>query len=67
MPSIRLLSDITGPSYTLVMEMQYRNLMDFGPKMGRWLSDEKLQQFYARFVPAVRAPERTLYKMEHCV
>lgn len=67
MPSIRLLSDITGPSYTLVMEMHYRNMMDFGPKMGRWLGDEKFQQLYARFVPLCERSERTLYKMEHCV
>lgn len=64
---MRLLTDITGPSYTLVMEMHYRNMMEFGPKMAMWMSDEKLREAYARFVPLCERSERTLFKMEHCV
>lgn len=66
-PAMRLLTDITGPSYTLVMEMHYRNMMDFGPKMVRWVSDEKAREGYARFVPLCESSSRTLFRMEHCV
>lgn len=65
-PSIRIMTDITGPSYTLVMEMHYRSMMDFGPKMTRWVSDEKVHAIYDRFVPLCENSERTLYKMEYC-
>lgn len=65
-PPMRLLTDITGPSYTLVLEMHYRNMMNFGPKMTMWLSNEKFRELHARFVPHCERSERTLYKMEHC-
>lgn len=65
-PPMRLLTDITGPSYTLVLEMHYRNMMSFGPKMTMWLSNEKLRELHARFLPHCERSERTLYKMEHC-
>ena len=51
-PSIRIMTDITGPSYTLVMEMHYRSMMDFGPKMTRWISDDKVHAIYERFIGA---------------
>ncbi|MEO8067354.1 MAG: hypothetical protein ABI599_06645 [Flavobacteriales bacterium] len=65
-PPMRLISDITGPSYTLVMEMHYRNMMNFGPKMTAWLGNEKFRELHARFVPHCERSERTLFKMEHC-
>lgn len=66
-PAMRLMTDITGDSYTLVMEMHYRNMMEFGPKMAMWMSDEKLREAYVRFVPVCDSSSRTLYRMEHCV
>ena len=47
--------------------MHYRNMMDFGPKMVRWVSDDKAREGYARFVPLCESSTRTLYRMEHCV
>ena len=64
---MRIMTDLTGPSYTLVMEMHYRNMTDFGPKMHTWMSDEKLHEIYGKFVPLCESSVRTLYKMEHCV
>ncbi len=66
-PPMRLLTDITGPSYTLVMEMHYRTLMEFGPKMQMWMSDDKLRALHARFTPLCERSSRTLYNMELCV
>jgi hypothetical protein len=65
-PPMRLMTDITGRSYTLVMEMHYRNMMEFGPKMTMWLSDPKLREAYGKFVPLCESSTRTLYRMEHC-
>lgn len=65
-PAMRLMTDITGPSYTLVMEMHYRSMMDFGPKMARWISDEASHKAYERFIPLCVNSARTLYRMEHC-
>jgi hypothetical protein len=66
-PDVRLLSDITGPSYTLVTELHYRNMMEFGPKMALWMSDAAIKEAYAPFVPLCERSMRTLYRMEHCV
>jgi len=49
------------------MEMHYRTLMEFGPKMQMWMSDEKLRALYARFVPLCERSARTLFRMEFCV
>lgn len=66
-PYARLLTDITGPSYQVIMEMHYRNMMDFGPKMGVWLSDQRLRDLHQRFIPLCEQAERTLFRMEHAV
>lgn len=66
-PYTRLLTDITGPSYQVIMEMYYRNMLDFGPKMGAWLSDQRLRDLHQRFVPLCEQSERTLYGLEYAV
>lgn len=63
----RMMADVTGESYTIVMEQMHRSMMDYGPHMHAWLSDDRLKELYARFIPLCDRSRRTLYKVEHIV
>lgn len=63
----RMLTDITGESYTLIMEQVHRNMMEYGPHMHAWLTNEKLKEHYAQFMPLCDRSRRTLFKLEHMV
>ena len=63
----RMLTDVTGESYTLIMEQAHRNMMEYGPHMHAWLANEKLNELYAKFIPLCDRSRRTLFKIEHAV
>jgi hypothetical protein len=63
----RMLTDVTGESYTLQMEQVHRNMMEYGPHMGAWLSNDKLKELYAKFIPLCDRSRRRLYKVEHTI
>lgn len=63
----RMLTDVTGESYTLIMEQSHRSMMEYGPHMHAWMSNEKMTALYARFIPLCERSRRTLYKLEHTV
>lgn len=63
-PKMRLMSDMTGPSYTLILEMQLLNFIDIGFKHYQWLTSEKVAQLYQEFVPLCESAHRTLYNIE---
>ena len=64
---MRLLTDVTGDSYTLILEMSYRSMMEYGPHMHAWMTNEAHKEHYAQFVPLCDRSRRTLYKVEHVV
>lgn len=63
----RMLTDVTGESYTLIMEQSHRNMMEYGPHMSAWFSNETMKDLYARFIPLCDSSRRTLFKVEHLV
>ncbi len=63
-PKVRIMTDITGPSYTLVVELQLRDFIHIGLKNYQWLSAEKVGELYQKFIPLCESSERTLYKIE---
>jgi len=64
---LRLFTDITGRSYTLIMEQHHRNMLEYGPHQHAWLTNEELRELYKQFVPLCDHSHRTLYKLEHRV
>lgn len=66
-PQIRLLTDISGPAYTLVLEMHLNSYTDINPKNAVWATNEKLQTLYHKFLPLCESAERTYYKIESIV
>jgi hypothetical protein len=62
---VRILTDMTGPSYTLVLEMELRDLIHVGLKNYAWMTKSKIGELYQQFVPLCESSVRTLYKVEY--
>lgn len=59
----KAMTDITGPSYTLVMEIEFENLSDFETKMKTAFSNPDWQKWYQKFVPLVDSASREMYTL----
>lgn len=66
-PEMRLLTDITGHSYRIVMEMHIKSYTDIGPKNAAWMTHERFQELYEQFKPLCERAERELLKIEHII
>jgi hypothetical protein len=60
----RLLSDVTGPYYTVVMESTFDSLADFEKSAHEAMSDE-WRNWYQKFVPIVDSGRREIFTVEH--
>ena len=61
-PVDRILADVTGEYYTLVMESRVENLSQYEEAMARIGDLDAWQQAYRRFVPLVRAGRREVFR-----
>ncbi|MCC7233050.1 MAG: hypothetical protein IT242_08915 [Bacteroidia bacterium] len=64
-PEMRLLSDLSGPAYTLVVELHLKSWTDMNPKQAVWATTARFQELYKQFIPLCESAERTYYKIEH--
>jgi hypothetical protein len=62
---VRVLTDLTGPAYTLVLELELRDFIHLGLKNYQWMTKSKVGELYQNFVPLCESSVRTLYKVEH--
>ena len=60
----RLLSDLTGRGYTIVLELSYEEYAGLEPSKCLLTQQEGWSAFYAQFIPLCEYAERTLYKLE---
>lgn len=60
----RLLSDITGHGYTIVLELSYENFADLEPARCLLTKQDGWKEFYQQFIPLCEYAERTQYKLE---
>ena len=63
-PKIRMLVDLTGSSYTLIIELHLRDLMQIGFKNYQWMTTAGVHELYAEFLPICESSVRTLYRIE---
>lgn len=63
-PKVRMLVDLTGASYTLIIELQLRDLMQISFKNYQWMTTPGIHELYAQFVLICESSSRTLYKIE---
>jgi len=60
----RLLTDITGRGYTIVLELSYDNFADLEPARCLLTKQDGWKEFYQQFIPLCEYAERTQYKLE---
>ena len=60
----RLLTDLTGRGYTIVLELRYSNYADLEPAKCLLTKEEGWKEFYHQFIPLCEYTERTQYKLE---
>lgn len=60
----RLLTDITGRNYTIVLELSHTNYEDLEPAKCLLTKQEGWKAFYQQFIPLCEFSERTQYKLE---
>ena len=61
--SQRLLTDLTGPHYTLVLEWTLPNLAAMETTMSRVMGDKEWHANYEKFVPFVESGHREIFTL----
>ena len=61
---MRLLSDLSGTSYTLVVELHLKSFIDMNPTHAVWATNEDLQTLYHKFIPLCESANREYYRIE---
>ena len=59
----RFLTDLTGPFYTLVMEITYQNLADLEKSQKEVMSSKEFSEWYQRFTPIVESGHREMFNI----
>ena len=59
--SARLLTDVTGPHYTLVLEVTVANLATFEAVAPRIFGDKDFQANYQKMIPLVESGHREIF------
>jgi len=57
----RVLTDLTGPYYTFVLESEHQNLAAYEESLGSTLGAEDWGQWYQKFVPLVESGRREVF------
>lgn len=59
----RVLTDLTGPSYTLVLESTWDSLAAWEGAMKEGLGADKWQKWYQEFIPLVDSANREIFSV----
>lgn len=57
----RILTDLTGKAYTIVLEMTFENLGQYEESLKKALSTPEWKNWYAQFVPLVESSYREIF------
>ena len=60
----RLLTDVSGPAYTMVLEIYYSSFAEAEPSQCRLTHQTDWKEFYDRFIPLCERSSRTYYKLQ---
>jgi len=59
----RMLSDFTGQSYRLIMELEFESLGDIEKSMGSGMNEQAMRDWYEKFKPLVESSYREILKV----
>ena len=57
----RVLFDLVGPSYTMVLEMSHASLAAFEASMSRAMGKDEWRGWYERFIPLIESSYREIF------
>ena len=60
--NMRMLTDFTGDSYRLIMELSFGTLAEYENSMGSTINEEEWRKWYERFKPLVEHSHREILK-----
>lgn len=60
-PLSRVLTDLTGEYYTLILESEFNGLADYEVALKKVLADPEFQQEYGMFRPLIRGGRREIF------
>jgi hypothetical protein len=61
----RVLTDLSGPFFTVVMEYEVESLGEFEKGMAEAFSDPRMQEFMGRTAPLIESGRREFYTVQH--
>ncbi len=59
----RYLTDVTGPFYTLVLEITYASLADLEQQQKEVMGAKEFADWYQRFIPLVESGRREIFSI----
>ena len=57
----RLLTDLSGPAYVIILELTYNSYAELEPGLCRLVRQPGWKPFYEKFIPLCERSERILY------
>ncbi len=63
MPKPKVMTDFTGPSYTMVMESEWKSFTEMEGSLKQTFADKDWQQWYQKFMPLVDSGSREIYTL----
>ncbi len=61
---VRILTDISGPAYTLIVEQIHETFSEAEPARCRLVQRSDWKDFYQKFIPLCDSSYRTFYKQQ---
>lgn len=59
----RVLTDLTGQAYRMVMETEFPSLTEYEKEMGKVFSNEQWRAAYQKFTPLVESGHREIFSV----
>src|SRR5580700_9205555 len=63
-PRMRLLTDLSGTFYTIILEIQLINLNEIGLKNYQWMTNDRFKELYQKFIGLCKEGTREYYFIE---
>lgn len=61
---MRMLSDLSGHSYILVMEVEHADWKSIPDNFSEWAGNQRMGELYMEFIPMCDSSTKTYYKLE---
>ena len=61
---VRLLTDVSGKGYSLILEQSFTSFAEAEPSKCRLVNRQDWKEFYSHFITLCESSERTYYKLQ---